>query len=118
MEERPLSIAWRERLAPNAKLDYQTCQSGEDPAAWMEKHGFEQQAIRVKRFFIPSYHIGIEDFPKCFYEILGDPCAYSTDENYIAQSQYDRWLGEGVYKLWLNNVKDLDMDRDGHVESS
>jgi hypothetical protein len=95
----------------------------EELSAWLRSLQFVDAVIRVKRFFLPEYHIGIVDFPACFRETLQDPLgdpddALQEDHLRIAQQELIRWSQEGVFELWLNPGMDLWIDKTGEIESS
>jgi hypothetical protein len=77
-----------------------------------------EDAIHIKKFFIPELFIGIKDFPDYFYSILMDPPSYSPDEIVLAQTEFTRWSSEGLFELWLNQEEHLWIDRSGQVVSS
>jgi hypothetical protein len=85
---------------------------------WLDSLGFEEGIIKVKRFFLEDYYIGILDFPECFKQVLLNPSGYSEDEQIGAQRAVRRWFKEGIFELWLNEGTDLWITSAGEVESS
>jgi hypothetical protein len=93
-------------------------QSDEDVSSWLDSLGIHESVIKVKRFFLPDYHVGIVDFPQFFQDILRNPSAYSEDEQRGAESAKARWFKEGIFELWLNDGTNLWITSTGQVESS
>jgi hypothetical protein len=93
-------------------------QGDREHSSWLHSLGFQEAVIRVKRFYLPDYHIGIVDFPRFFQDVLCNPSDYSEDEQRLAQSQRDRWFAEGLFELWLNEGTDLWITATGEIESS
>jgi hypothetical protein len=93
-------------------------QGDRELSSWLHSLGFQEAVIKVKRFYLPDYHIGIVDFPRFFQDVLCNPSAYSEDEQRLAQTQRDRWFTEGLFELWLNEGTDLWVTATGEIESS
>jgi hypothetical protein len=84
----------------------------------LSRLGFVEAVIKVKRFFLPAYHVGIIDFPAYYEEVLRNPEICSEDERSIARQTYSRWFDEGLFELWLNSGTDLWITNTGEIESS
>jgi hypothetical protein len=83
--------------------------------AWQREIGFRPTTITVKKFFSPEHHIGIEDYPSHFEEILSDPGA--DEEEKRATRDSIRLLDEGgQFVLFWGN--DYWLDSSGEVVSS
>jgi hypothetical protein len=94
--------------------------SGEDRAiiSHLQELGFTRRPIRVKRFFLPQYHIGITDFPEVFRSMLEQPSRFTAEERNTAENELQRWSIEGLFELWLNPDSYRWINRSGHVQSS
>ena len=84
----------------------------------LQGQGLIKGRIRVKRFFLPEYNIGIRDFPESFTQTLQDPLHYSAEELEIAQAELKRWAADGLFELWLNADSNRWIDLSGRIQSS
>jgi len=87
-------------------------------AEWLISLDFRESVIRVRKFYLDAYHIGIADFARSFEKILRKPSSYSEDELRIADREKSRWSREGVFELWLNKRTNLWINSTGQIESS
>jgi hypothetical protein len=86
--------------------------------ALLGRIGIHDSTVRLKRFFLKGYGIGIVDFARFFQDVLQSPSAYTEDECRIAEREAHRWENEGIFELWLNEGTNIWMTRAGHIESS
>lgn len=93
-------------------------QGDQEISDWLDSLGAHESVVKVKRFFLTDYHIGIDDFPRVFQEVLQLPSAYSEDEKRVAESERLRWQKDGLFELWLNDATNLWITSTGQVESS
>jgi hypothetical protein len=84
----------------------------------LRESGFREQPVKVRRFFLPRYHIGIRDFPETFCDVLANPSMFSPEERALAEQEAQRWSREGLFELWLNSDSYRWINRDGEVEAS
>src|SRR5947209_3078285 len=59
----------------------------EELSSWLRSLGFHESVIKVKRFFLPSHHVGVVDFARSLQQILENPTAYSEDERRVAEAE-------------------------------
>lgn len=118
VEERAISS---ETLATANRIGFHEAfrtQGDQEVSAWLGWLGVHESVVKVKRFFLPNYHIGILDFPGFFQEVLQHPSAYSEDEQRVAERERVRWFNEGLFELWLNDATNLWITNTGQIESS
>jgi hypothetical protein len=96
---------------------FRTC-GDRELSSWCNSLGFREGIIKVKRFFLADYSVGIADFSRTFQNVLSNPSEYSEDEQRIARNELDRWFKEGVFEFWLNDGTDLWIASNGEIESS
>ena len=80
--------------------------------ALFQRIGYKEGRIRVKRFFLNKYKIGIRDFPEIFIDTIRNPSRYCSDEIAVAKNELNRWSKEGVFELnfstdlkyWINQL--------------
>lgn len=119
VSETPLSESMQREAERYGFYDTFLQEGAERKILWhIEQRGFKQEPIKVKRFFLPQYHIGIEDFPEGFREILLQPSHYSTEDLLLAENASNRWLSEGMFELWLNPDSYRWIKGGGEIESS
>lgn len=118
VQERAIS---QETLAMAHRIGFHEAmrtQGDQEISAWLDSLGVHESVIKVKRFFLTDYHVGIVDFPQVFQEVLQHPSAFSEDEQRVAESERVRWSNEGLFELWLNDATNLWITSTGQVESS
>lgn len=85
---------------------------------FLDSVAFEEGPIRIKKFFLEKYHIGIIDFPEYYQGILRNPLNYSQDERNLAIHTLDWWSKKGLFELWLNADTDVWINAEGEKEAS
>jgi len=92
----------------------------DDPelVCWLLDLGFLEDGIKVRKFFLPNYHIGIRDFPRYYSQVLCSPSEYNEDERNLAREAIAAWPREGLFELWLNDRTDVWVNRSGHLDAS
>src|SRR5262249_51543588 len=69
-------------------------------STYLKSIGFRDGVIRVKRFFLSAYCVGIVDFAKHLEQILEDPTKYDADERAVAHQALVSWQRDGIFELW------------------
>jgi len=82
---------------------------------WQREMAFQPTTIKVKKFFLQTPYIGIEDYPSHFEEILSDPQECEEEKNDIRDSMR-LWDEAGQFVLLWGN--DYWLDDSGEVVSS
>lgn len=118
IQEHPLPESTRAMIDQNGFTE--AFLQGADQAVvnQFRKSGFLPAPITIQRFFFSKYHIGINDFPDCFQDVLHNPSNHSADECSIATSEADRWSREGLFELWLNPGSYRWIERHGQIQAS
>jgi hypothetical protein len=82
--------------------------------SWADELGLVYGDIKVERFWLDKWSIGIEDLPDCFRRFLRNPLSIK-DEKQQKQWQDDiaEWRREENYILWWR--AEYWMAKDGHV---
>ncbi len=73
--------------------------------------------IKVKRFYIDSDDVGIEDVEPATREYIFGIGEFSEEEREVYRAQLDEWFEEQQYVLWVFG-EDYWMSKDGYVEST
>ena len=82
---------------------------------WQTAMGLQCSTIKVKKFFSHELHIGIEDYPSHFHEILSDPASDDGEKADVRESM-ELWDKDGQFVLLWEN--DYWLDESGEVVSS
>jgi len=82
---------------------------------FLNRIGFHCSVIRVHRFFLPNYSVGIADIPAFYRDILEHPTTFHNDEHEAAQALLDRWSAEGLFEILLGEHIAMWIDRSGHI---
>jgi hypothetical protein len=99
----------------------EACEKGADRGIviHLEEKGFVSQPIKVRRFFLPQWHIGIKSFPDGpMRDALENPSAFSADDQAWAIEARERWIQQGLFELWLNPDSDRWINRNGERVAS
>jgi hypothetical protein len=83
--------------------------------AWQQQMEFEPAVIRVRKFWVQSKSIGIQDHPKHFAGAFSDP-ELSQEERDEQREWMRQWDADGRYVLQWGN--DYWLDAAGRVTSS
>jgi hypothetical protein len=83
--------------------------------AWKQDMELRPATIKVKKFFAEQWHIGIEDYPAHFEEVLSDPAA-DEDEKADMRDSMELWDKDGQFVLLWGN--DYWLNDSGEVVSS
>jgi hypothetical protein len=84
--------------------------------AWEREHGLMPGPIRVRRFFLDRYGLGIRDLPSEMREVAENPSQFCGEEYATVWEDIAAWVGSGQFVFLCNG--DYFMDRDGRVVSS
>jgi hypothetical protein len=87
-----------------------------DFTRWEEQLGFTAQPIRIMRFSIPEYGIGIADLPAGMRECLEHPRRFTEKERGMILEDIQTWLSTGQFVLQWR--EEFYMNSRGQVISS
>jgi hypothetical protein len=77
-------------------------------ALWKSALGFKERPIMVKRFFLPEYTIGIEEFPLDLADYLANPSEYPTEEQKEFSKDIESWKSAGNFVFFWSESYHLD----------
>jgi hypothetical protein len=82
---------------------------------WLRQVGFQPGLIKVKRFMLPQYHIGIRDVAPSYTSVLLNANVHSQEELLLAQREVEHWSNQGLFELSLNEHTNLWIDKAGTI---
>jgi len=83
---------------------------------WKAEVGFETKPIRIRKFYLDRYQLGIADLPSGMQEAVDSPDEFDEEELEMVMADIDGWLKDGQFVLkWGNEYY---MNAAGEVESS
>lgn len=100
---------------PSQSIGVFSQQDDERLQDWLKDIGFRPSLIRIKRFFLPEYNIGISDLSQMFKKYLLHPNQFDRDEVDFAERESQRWSAKGLFELWLNEWTDVWIDGMGEI---
>jgi hypothetical protein len=85
-------------------------------ADWLAAQGFKSRSIKVKRFYLPEFNLGIKQIPDSMREALEEPEQFHPDELEQIYHDIPGWIEDGLFVLCWN--EDYYADANGKVISS
>jgi hypothetical protein len=82
----------------------------------IKQHVRHERPIRVKQFFIQDHHLGIQDYPSTFQEVLETPSDFDEEEVEDLRKDLKTWERSRQFVLHWNN--EYYLNEDGRVVSS
>lgn len=99
-------------MGSKGPYDIYDARVGQHLRSWQEALGFRPRVVRVRRFSLPEWGVGIDDLPTHYLEFLENPDEFPE----IDVEMIRAWQEAGQFVFWW--AKDYWMDRSGRVEST
>jgi hypothetical protein len=78
--------------------------------------GLRNECIRVNRFSLPQYSVGIQDVSEDLEKYVLDPNSHDISQQHDLEATLQAWKEESLYVFWWG--EDLYVDNEGLVSSS